>query len=127
MDEFQQAENPTYDQIIAAYVERDTLVNIDLNEESFSHAIKKLKYSIHEDDIRKEFTNLKRYRIDKAIRENDQDTLNEMITFTYSDYYQQKYQHKLTKYNHIKSAFDTGDKETFYRAFTKKELEWLGY
>lgn len=127
MDEFEQTNNPTYDQIVAAYVERDISMNLDLNDEIFSHAVKKLKYSIHEDDIRKEFTSLKRYRTERAIREDDQDTLNEMLNFTYDDYYQQTYQGKLTKYNYIKSAFDTGDKENFYRAFTKQELEWLGY
>lgn len=127
MDTFEQLETPSYDQTVAAYVERDSDMNIDLDDDKFNKNIKKLGFSIDRDDIMREYRAHKRYHIMKATQENDEAALSQIINLEYEDYYQERYPLKFTKYTIIRAAFESGDKETYYRAFSHDELKYLGY
>ena len=127
MEAFENTDTPTYDQTVAAYVDRDDSMHLELTHERFLRHVKKLGYSINTDDIQQEYQNYIRHKIMKAMDEGDDSALLELNNLTYDDYYNEKYPLKSAKYANIRTALDTQDKEIYYRAFTLEELKCLGY
>ena len=123
MNQFEESDNLTCQETVAAYVERDDSMNLELDIEKFTHDMTKLGFNPDEVVIRKEYNAFIRYQTRQALQ-NNQD-LSVMISF--DEYYQQKHQMKQNKWNQLYEAFETNNKEIYYQAFSLNELKYLGY
>ncbi len=124
MELYEQSETPSYEQTVAAYVERDYHMQIALHIDKFTHDMTKLGFNPDENIIRKEYNGYVKHQVTQALK-NHEDISGSMISF--EEYYQQKHQHKQNKWDKFYKALVTDDKETYYKEFSLDELEYLGY
>lgn len=123
MDIFEQKEEPSYQETVNAYVDRDNTMNLEIDIDRFTRHMTKLGYNPDEDVIRKEYDAMVRYETMLAER-NNQDP---PIFMSFTNYYQQKHQDKQVKWDYFYEALGTINKEYYYQKFSLDELKYLGY
>ena len=130
---FENLENPTYNDMVLAYYCRDVQMNIQLNDVA-NHVISKLRLDPQNyvKYIKQKFVYEQRLQLNQFAQNDDDNQVNYQANFDnqYINNHLQseEFLEKENKYNVILNYINNnGSHEDFYKLFTHDELIYLGW